>query len=735
MTIAMQGSWTVAVKSKDAAFPQRFVVAGAATGNGTHAGVTTTPPVAVSGDNWTITVQHNPGGGFIDSTDQIKFPTIVGTQYQFDIQSNDSGADLDFNDLILTCTTPRTQTDFILYGNVTVYSGRCLFNPCFPWWIIIETPLALEEALKTPVLRVPIEKLYPERVVPPVPPPGPGPDPAPFVPLVIPVRDETAIPPKLIQLVKLTRAPQTPVKKAGAAEATDAMVVARTSSVVASTPRKLSFDLDRIGLGRLIDKIPLFCDTDPLAGFGLRFQEYDRTAAELAGGAYTGTGNRETLGTCVTDRNGNYIFRFSRSIAQFIDESNIDVAVGEDEVAQAMPDIIAQLLDPTAPSGIAYESAPYWNVPLLKRINICIPRSLVVRPLAGCQGSRIIQQLGFIRVGIPQTVFDGSGRVTCTDNSEPDIPQTRCAAWGGVVRLMGCFFTDAAHPSAVTQYTVRHRHPTSGGWSSWEFYQEPLRLGRVGFLNPQQTGPFDRMLEIVNGAPLQAAKAYDNIELLSAWRMSDWPVKAVIDTTNGTPLYAPAPGPVEFQIQGYDAAGQQVAGKTDSITLYIDNVAPVFHINSVNMGSQTGGDCALFSLTGEPLPAVLNVRFKAIHEGGFLHAYGLSVRKGNMPGNFPIATTTGPMGEASGALGQTYSHGSAAPCNALVGTRPPGEPMADASDFVRAFVIPSAGNWLTPAQPFCTFAVQLSCSKRVTDGRSGYPVSYGTIEYLLGIQQ
>jgi 16S rRNA (cytidine1402-2'-O)-methyltransferase len=49
MAINMQGSWTVRVKSKSAAFAQRFVISGASSGNGTYAGNTGTPAVADPG--------------------------------------------------------------------------------------------------------------------------------------------------------------------------------------------------------------------------------------------------------------------------------------------------------------------------------------------------------------------------------------------------------------------------------------------------------------------------------------------------------------------------------------------------------------------------------------------------------------------------------------------------------------------------------------------------------------
>ena len=56
MLISMQGNWTVRVKSKEAAFDQRFIVGGATTGNGTHAGTVGTT-VAVTGTQWTIAIR------------------------------------------------------------------------------------------------------------------------------------------------------------------------------------------------------------------------------------------------------------------------------------------------------------------------------------------------------------------------------------------------------------------------------------------------------------------------------------------------------------------------------------------------------------------------------------------------------------------------------------------------------------------------------------------------------
>ena len=138
MAIRMQGAWTVSVHSKSAAFSQRFLIEGAAAGNGTYTGDIMTPPVFVTGADWTIRIQHNPGTGWRDSEEQITTPTISLGQYRFDIQSNDTGGDLDFNDLILTCSMPATATDFLIFGNVTSYHGYCVFNPCYPRYFVID---------------------------------------------------------------------------------------------------------------------------------------------------------------------------------------------------------------------------------------------------------------------------------------------------------------------------------------------------------------------------------------------------------------------------------------------------------------------------------------------------------------------------------------------------------------------------------------------------------------------
>ena len=193
MIISMQGNWLVRVKSKSAAYSQRFIVNGATSGNGVHSGTVGTS-VFVTGDQWTIAVQNNPGTGYQLSDAQIKFPQQIGFMYEFEIWTNDAGSDSDFNDLILACSTPVNINDFIIYGNVSLYSGRCLFNPCRPRLFVIETKYALLEALKNRKLRKIIEKDYPERIPPEDIIDPPLPDPPPFKPIVIDLYNEAMQP-------------------------------------------------------------------------------------------------------------------------------------------------------------------------------------------------------------------------------------------------------------------------------------------------------------------------------------------------------------------------------------------------------------------------------------------------------------------------------------------------------------------------------------------------------------
>ncbi len=749
MTINMQGSWTVSVKSAEAFEPpQRFIISGAATGNGTHAASTATAPIHVTGDHWTITIQMNPGSGFVDTPDQITFPTMSGGNYRFDIQANFPADDPVYDDVILTCSTPVTLEDFLIFGNVSYYTDTCIFNPCFLPYLVIETPAALAAALRNPILRVPIEALYPDRLR-VKPPPFPLPDPPPFTPLVIPLRDQTALPSKIGQVFTVSSnasaaAKETPVL----ADAGPAATSVRSLNL--SQPAQKTINFDRVAVSSIIDHLFALCQTGPLPGASLGFQEYDRTNAELAGGAYTGTGNREDLGVCATDRNGNYIFRFSRTLAQYFTEALVDVAPGEDVLTQIFPDVIVRLLDFMRAGAFCYESAPYWNIPFLRQINICVPTSCVGRLPTACQGHLAIQGIGNINIGDvkagyvppagsppgygPRVGFNNSlgeeGRITAKDTTVVDVPQARCAAWFSYLDFYACFLD---HPEVV-YYTIRWRRhfPLNQGWTLFtEEYRHP-KIANMNLPNyhGDLVGPQLGVSLHLDGGPLVLAPAYLNIESDPAWRLKDRDRKAVITST----LYAPAasPGSIDFRIEGYDAAGTKVSQADDTITLYIDNTSPDFAIDTVTMvdpvthTTEAGGDCALFNLHGQA-NTPLTVRFKANESQRFMNAYALTVRKGNI-GGFAI-DDNGP-----GLISAAYVHGDDLVCSSLEGTFD--DPAHDGGGYVVADIVAHnpPGRWLEPAQPFCTFAIQLGCSVRVTNGYNGAVYGYGPIEYLLGMQ-
>jgi hypothetical protein len=724
MAITMQGAWTVSVHAKNAAWPQRFVVSGAASGNGAHSGTPGTS-VLVTGTAWAVQVQHNPGTGWVNSTEQIKFPTVAGGQYRVLIQSDDSGGDRDFDDLVLACTTPQTETDFLVYGSVSWYGANCIFNPCSRRWWVIDHLRAYELAIQNPRIRDLIGQVYPERLrEPPFPPIGP--DPAPFRPLVL--SPEGGIPAKQSFAVTLQ---DTQVafgaeegRKAGTETVRTVSALRMIDDARAVQSRTLA--VDRIAIAGLIDVYFRRCQSGPLPGVVLRFLEYDRTNAELAGGPYTGEGDREVLGVCATDSNGNYLFRFQRSVAQRIGEALGDTAPGEDALVQSAPDLIVQVLDPMSPEGVRWESAPYWNVPLLRRIDVCVPE---LRPVTACQGQHAIQAIGNIFIGAPASaappgppvptarvgysnMLSASGRITAAN---PAGPITECSAWRGRLDLYACFLD-----VPVQRYTIRYRRPGEG----WSFFSDTYRHPKVaniavpGYLG-EVVGPHSASVSPEGETPGNYP-TYTNIERDDSYIFTHRNRKAQISSGQ---LVAGA-GQLQLWIEGYDASGNRVA--EDALTLFIDNTPPLLGVAEVSMGDgsggvQEGGDCALFTLPtpGQPL----KVRWRAADPDGSMRSFGLTVRRGNA-GNLPVSGS-------GAALTGAYAHGSAHVCTPFRGTAD--QPTADAAGYVESDVFPTGGAWLPAGVPFCTFAVQVSGSQRVTDGYHG-DLGSGPSQYLLGIQ-
>jgi hypothetical protein len=752
MIISMQGEWTVSVKSKNAAFDQRFVINGATTGNGAHPGTPGTS-VTVTGAQWSIAVQNNPGTGFQLSSTTLKFPRQVGNRYEFEIWSNDAGGDQDFDDLILTCSTPATINDFIIYGHVSLYSGRCIFNPCRSRPYVIETESGLAEALKNSKLRAVLERLYPERI-PGLPnPPDPAPD---ARPIVLDLHDDTAQP-RTVQLFKRV-APLQRAEAAGVSEvkskrpapepapelAVDNFELVRTTSLKASRTAAASA-FDRLELARIIDGLTFGCAVEAAPNITLSFEEYDRTGAELAGGAYTGTGSRRMLGDTITDMNGNYIFRFKFDLTVPFLEDAGDISFGEDVNAIIYPDVIAKITS-FSPYTVLYESAPYNNIPNLKRIDLCLPKSKV-QVSSACFNGNLIGSLGNVFLGGNQNtsaslapaalrragnsnVLGADGKISVGGGLA--LFSVECAAWAGVIDMKGCMY-DAAKTTAqntIKWYTIRVRR---AGTTRWEFVSQNYKHPKFSKRNlpnyiGDDVGPFMTSLQVDNVVPAITVPAYKNIQREIFAEGVDWEFSNLDRFMQlNTGLYdvvagVTTPGVLHVRVDGYDASGHLVAGATDLIALFIHNLPLNFQLAGPSFADPTilNAGCGLYRLTEAQLNAPLTLSFKANDPHGFVHAYDLTMSR--CPGPMlalrvnqpkpPLADT------AAGA--STLAHGDAAG-NTTLGACPGyGGTLSDFSDsgliVVELQPALSEGGWIKSGESFTVLSFGLSAYKRVTNG-------------------
>lgn len=717
MSIPMQGSWTVSVKSKElGSTPQQFIIAGADTGNGTYVGASSTPPVHVTGAAWSIDVQHDPGTGFTESFSEITFPVNNGAQYSFNIDANDDDEDPVFDDLILTCTTPVTQNDFILFGNVSSYSG-CIFTPCSPLFhLVIDSEAALQAALQRPALRNAIQTLYPERVFPK--PVGPQPDPGPFRPILLPIEGNPIVPQQQVKVFGSETAPRL--------EANSVAPTSQIASINLPTARN-SVSLSAVDVANLIN--PIFrCQSDSLAEYLLRFQDYTPTAAEAAGGPYTGTGARTTLGVTTTDRNGNYIFRFTLPCERFFGPVffHIPLPIPFPRCIVPLPNIIIQVLDGTAPSGVLYETTPFFNTPEYAELNVCVPKSVVTTGPA-CTSGQIIQSIGNITVGplvggtrnTSNTSLTANGVITSTSSLGP---QVTCAAWAGSL-----FFYACLDNPAIVSYTIRYGSITDAD-TAYQFVTEdysPYRAVPAPVYQAQQSvGPTNRTLETEPGV-FSSVPSYLNAETDTStpW-LTRWTILKMELTSSIYQQALGGAGPVVFRIQGYDVLGNQLAD--DRITLFIDNNFVDQFLDPNIALITTGGpmaqsNCALFTLPPGQPAAPIQISFRANQNEGFLASYALTMDKG-ATGNFPIVSLT-----AGSPISDSGSCG-------FVGTA--GEPGygTTVTKELTAQVAPASGNWLEAGQVFCAFSINLTSNVWVTDGQSIFGPFTSTPD-LIGIQQ
>ena len=703
MTIGMQGLWTVSVKGKNAVWPQRFRIEGSTNGaDGIYD--ETALPFQVNGPQWGITVEHNPSGpiSWSQSRHRLSNSHTSGNQFLFDIETDDFGAgpDEDFNDLVLTCAMDLTnEYEYVVYGQVKSYSGTCLFNPCFPYpYYVIDYPWQLGELLKYPPTRKIIEKLYPERVkaferVPPF----PQPDPAPFRPMMLPsgLTEEPGL--NLVRPTQPLASMEMKARSGKAGAQAEKAVFSLTANTTASST-SLMHD-DYLLLARLSDKLKLQpCVVKPVSQTILRFTEYDRTAAEKLGDAYTGEGDRHTLGTTATDDFGNYVFRFTQDLAQLVEEVS-DVAVGEDLLTEVRPDVIIALME-SLPNGVLYETAPYYNITNVKHINLCLPVSELDPPRTACQGGRAIQALGNLSIITVGTELHADGSVSNTNVTGPIVDH---AAWYETVDLFACFLD--TNPD-VEHYVIRYRRD---GDTEWNFvseqYTHPKQQGDGTWKN-EKIGP-DPVALRVNG-PAQDKEtvgAYLNIEdqiTASEWQNTKRDRKLQIHTK----IYQAGAGAVEFRIEGYDTSGEKVPGAEDTINLYIDNTWSDGDIDYIKLGTDDPGECALFDLpaAGEPL----TVRYRVTDQEGFMKSYALNVYRGS---NTLVPTVNSATGSPVSASYQSV------PPYRFSGTL---DETLDPTGYVEISLHPGPveTSWLPNGVDFCAFSFELSATDRKTTGYS-----------------
>jgi hypothetical protein len=752
----MQGNWTIAVKTKAAAFAQRFVISGAISGNGTYAGVVGAAPVHVTGSVWTINIQNNPGSGFQNSDARIKFPSVVGSNIVFDIESNDAGADTDFDDLVLTCKTPNNWDEYVMYGNVSCYSGTCYFNPCYRGWLVIESQLALQAALKNPYLSAAIKELYPERIPPVIVNPNP-PDPGPFKPIMINLTNTSQAAGRIANVydksIAYEQVTTAATKKAAVAAVENAAPVseirlAKSMPVVAGAGvRSMSYNLSAIA--ELKAGIKRFCVTEKLPFLSLDFTDYDRTFAELHGSPYLGNGDRTALGSAATDMNGNYIFRFTRSFSEAWEDAFNDVAVGENQFTAYRPDVIVSVPNSTPGAPVLYESAPHWNISNLYHLNLCFPCSKV-KPTVHCFNGNLIGELGNVAIGGTQNTTgstapanldrfqygnhlhaDGTVSVQIFPNQAGFHATNAC--WVGLIDWKGCMYNTQRHAAdpMISYYTMRFRKP--GG--AWQFVNETYTHRIVRATNPANytgdlVGPYPMTLN-VGGVATPSVPAYRNIqkEMLHdgvAWEFSD------IDRfmqMNSAIYEAGTPGKVYFMVEGYDAAGNLVPGAKDLIALFIDNSGinysldnVWFDVDGVNV---IKSDCNLYRMTDAYLDTPLHITFKANDSMGFLENYSLGFSK--CGSEFDVNELMG------GILKPGISSGtnpSAADIVAYIPYRGTAElsKFGDANAHTIEYT-PKLPNtkWLNPGEYYTMLFVSLNASKRQTNGyNSGLYTASGT---------
>ena len=483
------------------------------------------------------------------------------------------------------------------------------------------------------------------------------------------------------------------------------------------------------------------CSTEILPFITLNFTDYDRTYAELHGGAYTGTGARDPLGYAITDMNGNYIFRFTLPLYEQIDDSINDVAVGENQATAYRPDVIVSVPGSNPPSSVLYESAPYWNIPNLFHANICIPCDKVTAPSI-CFNGNFIGGLGNVELGGNQNMTgsmapaqldrngygnhlhpDGTVSVQIAPNQAGFTVTSAC--WFGLIDWKGCMYNLQRKTSdpLITHYTIRYKKPAG----TWQFVQEAYTHPRfskrfiLGYTG-DPVGPFPMTLN-VDGVATPNVPAYNNIQKEVYYDGVDWEFTDLDRYMQmNSPIYeAGAPGPVYFMVEGYDAAGNLVPGAKDLIALFIDNTFINYSLDNVWFTDDgvniIKAECNLYRMKDAYLNAPLHITFKANDSMGFIDSYALGFSK--CGATFSFVESTGGIlvpGISSGKNPTTLDTLYYVPYRGTAELSKFGDADSHTIEYTPSSVPPANGKWLNSGESFTMLYVSLNASKRQTNG-------------------
>ncbi len=583
MPIKLTGSWSIKVEEKNAGFSQRIVISGSSNNKDGVFPYTSFGTKTIKG-SFSIQIQYEKGTVWYDSLMRVPDANRNGDNIELKIESDDNvgtGGDLDFNDLILSAKTTVGSDDYCVWGRVKKYSG--IFNPClFPRLVIDDWVIQSPRLPKD--IRKRIEPLIAE--LPPIDNP-PLPDPPPWDHRAIPVEIPDEVASDLLS--SSTRARRGAFRQPGfskvANPAVERTLNAKSASAIPSisTLGKLALTKKLLSWGKC---------KDPAKGIVLRVVDYDPGPGEGPTNPFFGTGDREILGQTVTDDWGYYFFCFPWTYPH---------------VGGLKPDVMLQLTryDDEGIPSVALESSVTWNIDKLHRKDWCIPCHLAdpVIPDEFDPG-RVLQYIGNLPVVRITNIGTGKGYANTIlgDGTATNPLNLVNSPFGGTLLIKANF----KNLPGVASYKIRYRtYDNPEGNTPWTDLATPLRLYNATW-DLETVGPKPATIE---GTATSAYPNYEGNVVYShphGLQYKGYISTGFIKT-----------GFLLLEIRGYDSSGTYVNDSFDTVTLRMDNKAPIPEILPVASGE---GACGFVEISapGQKVP----ITYRTIdHEGHLLTTF------------------------------------------------------------------------------------------------------------------